>query len=502
MFNHQHAYYFKLICFILFVKAVAIACLIVFGNIGLVPDEAQYWTWSKALDLGYYSKPPGIAWQIWLGTQFFGDTELGVRFMSLLFSFVQSITIFFICSKSGIKPNASFWSALLMAFAPMGFLGSFMAITDVGMLLFWSLACLWVVASLGPLREPNPLIVGVLIMAGALFKWPMYLFWVFYLVCRQLYFSYQKFTLVLYGFFVSLIALLPSIWWNWNHDWATFRHVSSTLQGGSQIKAGSNFIEFIGSQAALLSPIIFVIFLISLASWWKQRKSLTSPIFFCGLVTQSCLAIALLLSLFQKIQGNWAIFAYPTAFVVIGWKINQWKKYNWLWIKGGLAFSLCLIIVILFMPFSPKLNPFKHHLGWHSLERALANVGYDPNNHYLFSDKYQTTSILSFYGPQQKRAYFLNLTGTRRNQFSYWLGIEAEDKKNDGFFVWIENTPYLERDLQYKIGFYQNELEKYFGKVTFLGFETLKEEDLVISKGALFFKCQNCQKLPKETNYY
>jgi 4-amino-4-deoxy-L-arabinose transferase-like glycosyltransferase len=98
MFNHQPTYYFKLLCFILFIKAAAIACLIVYGNIGLVPDEAQYWTWSKALDLGYYSKPPGIAWQIWLGTFFFGDTEFGVRFMSLVFSFAQSIAIFFLFS--------------------------------------------------------------------------------------------------------------------------------------------------------------------------------------------------------------------------------------------------------------------------------------------------------------------------------------------------------------------------------------------------------------------
>ncbi|MET0689113.1 MAG: hypothetical protein ABWY38_07955, partial [Methyloceanibacter sp.] len=28
----------------------------------LVLDEAQYWTWSRALDFGYFSKPPMIAW--------------------------------------------------------------------------------------------------------------------------------------------------------------------------------------------------------------------------------------------------------------------------------------------------------------------------------------------------------------------------------------------------------------------------------------------------------
>src|ERR1051325_4997905 len=32
--------------------------------IDLTGDEAHYWEWSRHLDYGYYSKPPGIAWVI------------------------------------------------------------------------------------------------------------------------------------------------------------------------------------------------------------------------------------------------------------------------------------------------------------------------------------------------------------------------------------------------------------------------------------------------------
>ena len=39
----------------------------------LYPDEAQYWVWSRSLDLGYFSKPPLIAWIIWLTTAALGD---------------------------------------------------------------------------------------------------------------------------------------------------------------------------------------------------------------------------------------------------------------------------------------------------------------------------------------------------------------------------------------------------------------------------------------------
>lgn len=501
MFNKQLFFYLKLLCFLLFVKAAAMTCLILYGSIGLGPDEAQYWTWSKALDLGYYSKPPGIAWQIWLGTQVFGDTELGVRFGAILFSYLQAVAIFFLCDAAGLKPRTSFWCALLMAFSPMGVLGSLMAITDGGMLLFWSLACLVTVAALRETKAPNPLLIGALVLGGALFKWPMYLFWVFYLICRWFYFPSQKIMQVVNGVLISLLGLLPSVWWNGQHDWATFRHVFSTIQGG-QAKAGGNVLSFIGSQAALISPIIFVILVLSFVTWMRQRKTLSAPLFFCGLISLSCLGVAILMSLFQKIQGNWVIFAYPTAFVVMGWQINEWQKNQWLWVRGGLVFSLCLILFILFVPFSTKINPFKHNQGWSNIPQALAKVGYDPKKDFLFSDKYQTTSELSFYGPQQKRAYFLNVSGIRKNQFSYWPGIESEDKNKEGYFVWIENSPYLERDLKPKMDFYRKELKKYFVDVEFAGFEPLQEEDFFIIKAALFFKCSGFKQLPQEANLW
>src|SRR6202022_3042573 len=52
---------------------------LVFQPADLYPDEAQYWVWSQHLALGYYSKPPLVAWLIALTTGLFGDSELAVR---------------------------------------------------------------------------------------------------------------------------------------------------------------------------------------------------------------------------------------------------------------------------------------------------------------------------------------------------------------------------------------------------------------------------------------
>src|SRR4051794_23644350 len=45
----------------------------------LYPDEAQYWFWAQTPALGYYSKPPLVAWVIALTTGILGDSEFAIR---------------------------------------------------------------------------------------------------------------------------------------------------------------------------------------------------------------------------------------------------------------------------------------------------------------------------------------------------------------------------------------------------------------------------------------
>ena len=45
-----------------------------FTSFSLYGDEAQYWLWSQNLDLGYFSKPPLLAWFLSGYIRFFGDS--------------------------------------------------------------------------------------------------------------------------------------------------------------------------------------------------------------------------------------------------------------------------------------------------------------------------------------------------------------------------------------------------------------------------------------------
>ncbi|MEP6840513.1 MAG: glycosyltransferase family 39 protein, partial [Bradyrhizobium sp.] len=57
-------------------------------------DEAYYWMWSKHLAGGYYDHPPMVALVIRLGTMIEGDTELGVRLVSILLGLPMSWAVY------------------------------------------------------------------------------------------------------------------------------------------------------------------------------------------------------------------------------------------------------------------------------------------------------------------------------------------------------------------------------------------------------------------------
>jgi len=149
------------------------------------------------------------------------------------------------------------------------------------------------------------------------------------------------------------------------------------------------------------------------------------------------------------------------------------------------AFSIPLFQRKSLLPSTPipwKINPFRHNLGWDKLSVALN--AFDTEQQFLFGDKYQTTSLLSFYNSKQSQAYFFNLLGVRKNQFSYWPPPEPG---KDGIFAVIENTENLEGLIE----LYKAKLEPYFSKV-----HPPKKVDLfnaygVSVKGALLFRCDH-----------
>lgn len=497
---------FALLLVVLLFRELALLALIAWGGIGLGPDEAQYWTWSQLLDWGYYSKPPGIAWQIWLGTQLFGNTELGVRFIAGLFGILLSLAVYGLALACQLSPWISFWAALGMSFAPLGVLGSLFAITDGGMLLFWTMAAIVIVSAISQNKTPHYYLLGILILLGALFKWPIYLFWGLILLSLPFYPTLRSWHLIP-GMLISLLGLIPSIIWNSSHQWVTFRHVWATITGtaaaGEVLPATGNPLSFLGSQAGLVSPILFLLLLLGFGQMLLRPYSFSPALRLCGGWSLLLLGSCFILSFFQKIQGNWCVIAYPTAFPFLAAYASHFLKTGKQWLIAGTALSALLCALLLgipslqenaifkALPIPYRLNLFRHNVGWHRLYQVLEKIGYDPQTQFLVADTYQTTSLLSFYGPKQNRAYFLNLRSVRKNQFSFWPGLKEERLGQSGYFVLVENLAsdvpeWAEKKREYKML-----LHPYFREVRALGTFPLFASYGQAVKSALIFACED-----------
>ena len=62
--------FFKSSLFLLIIASAVKLVAVYYTKFNLFGDEAQYWIWSQSLDVGYYSKPPFLAWVIKLFTTF------------------------------------------------------------------------------------------------------------------------------------------------------------------------------------------------------------------------------------------------------------------------------------------------------------------------------------------------------------------------------------------------------------------------------------------------
>lgn len=479
---------------LLLLKALLLSCIAWWAGIGLGPDEAQYWTWSERLSIGYYSKPPGIAWQIAAGTLFLGDTVAGVRLFAQIFGFLFPLIMYQIALKMGLSERQAYFTGLITAFSPLGWLASLFAITDGGLILFWSLALYFLISNLKENKTPDYLKIGAIIALGALFKWPIYLLWLLIFVAIPLIPVLWNRRMI-GGIILSLSGLLPSFIWNASHNWVTFRHVEATIvqknlaDTGATILFAGNFWDFLGAQIALISPILFAILLGSVIFAIRNWKTLSDSLKLCFFVSIPPLTIFLITALFKKMQGNWCQFAFPGAILLIAWYGSE------RWIKWGLALSCTLVLLVFSLPLLQKtelplpfkINPFKHNIGWERLSPALSDAGYDPTKEFLFSDKYQTTAILWFYGPKQQPSYFLNLQNLRLNQFSFWPGMAEKQVGKTGIFVLIENEPYLSKQREEVKEKLPKQLIEYFSAVEFIGEAPLWGEN----KKALLWRCYN-----------
>jgi len=323
--------------------------------LGLHGDEAQYWAWSKNLDWGYFTKPPLIAWVIWISTSFFGNAEWAVRLSSPI---LHSITCFIIFCTARFTFNArtGFWAAAIYLLMPALWLSSSIVSTDVPLLLCWAIALnAWL-----HIREtaswPRFIQLGMGLGFGLLAKYAM----LFFLPALGLAYIFDKNTRQGLASFKALIAggialliFLPNIIWNFKHDFATVSHTAdnANLQKGSIPFHPLELLQFWSEQFAVFGPITLVLLVMALI--FSLRKKLDEPALWISFFTLSPLIIISIEALLSRANANWAVSGYVAGSILTAHLSVKYAPKFKTWLLGGvIAQSLiaCALAVITLSP--------------------------------------------------------------------------------------------------------------------------------------------------------
>ena len=282
----------------------------------LFADEAQYWTWSRALDWGYYSKPPVVAWLVALTTALFGDGEFAIRLSSPVIHGATAMTVFAI-GRALYDARVGFWAAVTYVTLPAVSLSSTVLSVDPALLLFWGLAFYAFVQALERDRIGWWLAAGVALGLALLSKYAAIAFAASVLLFIVL---GRRWDLLrrpgLYAMAVAAAATFgPNLFWNMQVGFVTFDHVVEDAELSGPLFNPLKMLEFLGTQFAVFGPILFGALLAMLALWGRvvaDRRQLLLLSFVVPL-----LGAITLQGLVSQANANWAAAAYVTATVAV-----------------------------------------------------------------------------------------------------------------------------------------------------------------------------------------
>ena len=316
---------------------------IYFTNFSLYGDEAQYWLWSQALDLGYYSKPPLLAWFLSGYTGLFGDSFVSLKMFPIIIYFFISFAIYKLNISLSISKNSSSLCAISFLIIPAASLSSFLISTDLLLLLFWTLSMMILLKVRVTGSMLNFFLLGLFLGLAFLAKYAA----VYFLLSLFLLIIIDKKTLGVFKnnpqgglvFLISfLVVLMPNIYWNLNNGWITFSHTSdnANLQN-----LNLNFYEplkFLGAQILMLSPILFFSFvvLIKYFSFDFENK-------FLLIFSLPIILIVLVESFLVRANANWAAPALISIFILLFRLVNNKKL---ILVKINFFFNYLLVVFL------------------------------------------------------------------------------------------------------------------------------------------------------------
>jgi 4-amino-4-deoxy-L-arabinose transferase-like glycosyltransferase len=432
--------------------ALAVAALVLLRLVGaawtpLTFDEAYYWIWSKHLAFGYYDHPPGVALVIRLGTMIAGDTELGVRLVSILLALPMSFAVYrsaeILFGGKHVAANAT----ILLNITLMAAVGTLIVTPDSPLLVASSFVLFFLAKVLESGRGAWWLAVGTAVGLAlvskytAMFFGPAILIWLVSVPkLRQWLFSPWLYL----GGLVALAIFSPVILWNADHHWVSFikQLGRSEVTGFRPAFIG----ELIPTQIAFATPLVFILGLMGLyALARREGGALASR----ALINAMFWVITLYFfwhSLHARVEANWFAPVYPPlAIAAAAAGLTSRELYPQRVVDFCLRWASPVGIVmfagLMVQANTGALTGFRRDatvrsvgVGWETLAADIEATRTRVGASCVLAPDYGTTSWLTFYLPRDTCV----IQPTQRIR---WVNMgEPDPAKLSGKLLWVDEV--------------------------------------------------------------
>ena len=494
---------------------VALSFLLELGN-----DEVYYYTYAVQPDWNHFDHPPMVGWMIQLSTLNLNwVSTLSMRLGSILAAAISTWIVFRIGAL--IHNERAGWIAALLYTCSIytSIIAGLFIMPDSPQLLFFTgsiyLMIKWVVKP-HLFTKLNWLVLGLLIGLATLSKVHGLYLWIGFggfLLFHQLKTLKQPFLYI--AVFITLLALIPILYWNIEYDFITYKfHSKRVLHSGIQV---ASFFQQIAGEFFYQNPLVYISCLIPLLQFKKLKaifqvqstsnQKSTSLVSLLLWLSLPLIALFWSISLFNPTLPHWTGPGFIALFLLAGvyWSETSKKLIPNL-IQWALGFFVVLVIgfigLVHVFPIqlgskSPdnlgEYNPINDVTGWNqfsvefkTLVQQDTSGGMQAKAPIIVSKWFPAGHIL-FYTARSTQKQVIAIGALEDVHKFAWLNQDQPNLQigQDAYFIQPSNLPFDPTQ----------SILPYFEKMGKTDTIQIKQRGLLL-RNFYVYRFKNCQKIP------
>jgi 4-amino-4-deoxy-L-arabinose transferase-like glycosyltransferase len=431
-----------------FIIGVTAVRMIMAIFLGVAPQEAYYWNYSKHLALSYFDHPPMTAYLIYFFTGIFGDNNFGVHFSAIFISFMLMIVIYHFV-KSIFDSRVAFWTVIVGGTTIIFALGGLIITPDAPLLLFWMLGMfgLYQADKTGDIKWW--LLGGIFLGCAMVSKYTAafaILGALLYLVTSRNRLKHFASPGPYLAAILAAIVFLPVVIWNYQHDWASFGFQSSRRVSEAVMLRLDYFFGFLGTQIGILAIFLLPLFIWAIIKALKYLNDNARVALFFWFAVPTAVFFTLI-SPVVYVKMNWLAPAYLSAlplavYFYFGSSNRFLKSYGKFAVIFSIAITVLVHVLVLFPNFTFGRGDTIN--GWEQLAGEVEKIEKEfPSGEKIFicGYAYKTASELRFHMKGHPETFSNSIVGRQGLAYDFWSNPDTLVGKNC-IFVYDRRNSY------------------------------------------------------------